>query len=139
MPMPQDYQVAQQAFNALLDETRDALGLATRNQAYTVLEAVLVTFRRRLTADEVLLFADALPAVVRAVFVAGWTPAERQDGFGPRAAMEAEVKTLRRHHNFAPEGAIATVARALRRHIDDTRFDKALAGLPREARVYWEI
>lgn len=138
MPMPQEYQIAGQAFDALVEDARDALDLATRNQAYTVLEAVLMTFRHRLTPDEVLLFADGLPAVARSMFVSGWTADEKCDGFGSRAALEAEVQAFRRDHNFAPDGSIRTVAAVLRRHGDGARFDKALAGLSPEARVFWE-
>ena len=51
MPMPQEYQIATQRFDAFLADAQDTLGLATRNQAYTVVQAVLLTFRRRLAAS----------------------------------------------------------------------------------------
>ncbi|WP_306117748.1 MULTISPECIES: DUF2267 domain-containing protein [unclassified Roseitalea] len=138
MPMPQDYQIAQQAFDALIADARDRLGLATRNQSYTVLQAVLTVFRRRLTPAQILIFADALPALTRAIFVAGWHEGEHRAGFGSRTALEAEVRDLRRHHNFAPEGSIRIIAGVLRRHADADRLAAALAALPERARRYWD-
>lgn len=137
MPMPQQYQIAQQAFDALIEDARDALGLATRHQTYTVIEAVLVTFRRRLGPDDVLIFADGLPALLRAIFTANWSPDEHRPQFASIAALEDEVAGLRRHHNFAPRGSIAAVAGAVRRHVDAERFDSALARLSPEAREFW--
>lgn len=138
MPMPQDYQLATQRFDAFLADAGDALGLATRHQSYTVIEAVLLAFRRRLSPDEVLIFADGLPAVVRAIFVAGWDVAEHRPGFPPRDVLQAEVRALRADHNFAPPGAISTVAAVLRHHVDRDRFDKAMAKLSPEAQTFWE-
>ena len=138
MPMPQEYQIAAQRFEAFLADAGDALGLATRNQTYTVVEAVLLTFRRRLTAEQVLVFADGLPPMLRAIFVAGWRAGEPPADFADRAAMEREVRALRRNHNFAPEGSIAKVAGSFFRHVDTVRFDKALAGLSPEAKAFWE-
>jgi uncharacterized protein (DUF2267 family) len=138
MPMPQDYQLAAQRFDAFLADAGDALDLATRNQTYTVVQAVLLAFRRRLRPDEVLVFADALPALLRAVFVAGWDAAEYRPGLPPHDALEAEIRSLRADHNFAPAGSIALVARSLRHHVDRDRFDKAMAKLSPEAHMFWE-
>ena len=137
MPMPQQYQRAGEAFDAFLRDARDELGHATRNQTYTTVEGVLLAFRRRLTVEQGLRFADALPAVLRAMFVAGWDTFEPPVPFGSREAMTAEVKALRRDHNFAPETAIRDVARALARHVDATDFEAVMARLPREARAFW--
>ncbi|MCR9123163.1 MAG: DUF2267 domain-containing protein [Phyllobacteriaceae bacterium] len=136
--MPQEYQLATQRFDAFLADAGDALGLATRNQTYTVVEGVLLAFRRRLKPDEVLIFADALPAVLRAIFVAGWTVSEHMSGFPGRDALEAEVRALRADHNFAPAGSIGLVSRTLRHHVDRGRFDKAMAKLSPEAQMFWE-
>lgn len=138
MPMPQDYQLAAARFDAFLADAADALGLATRNQTYTVVEAVFLTFRRRLAPDAVLFFADGLSPMLRALFVAGWHPDERRAGFVARDALEDEVRSLRRNHNFAPPGSIAAVAAVLRRHVDPERFDKALSHLSPEAQLFWE-
>ena len=137
MPMPQQYQRAGEAFDAFLRDARDELGHATRNQTYTTVEGVLLSFRRRLTVAQGLRFADALPAVLRAMFVAGWDGNLPPVPFAERDAMTAEVKALRRDHNFAPDSAIRDVARAVSRHVDEAAFDKALAALPKQARTFW--
>ena len=137
MPMPQHYQRAGEAFDAFLREARDELGHATRNQTYTTVEGVLLAFCRRLTVAQGLRFADALSAVLRAMFVANWNMSEPPVPFGSREAMTAEVKALRRDHNFAPETAIRDVARALARHVDATDFKAVMARLPKEAQAFW--
>lgn len=139
MPMPQEYQIAAQDYDAFINDARQALDLETRNQVYTVVEAVFVTFRRRLEANDVLAFASALPALLRAIFVANWDPADRTDRFGTPADWAREVRSLRRHHNFAPEDAVSILAGVLRRHVDTGRFDKMLDGLSPEARKYWKV
>ena len=137
MPMPQQYQRAGEAFDAFLQDARDELGHATRNQTYTTVEGVLLAFRRRLTVEQGLRFADALPPVLRAMFVAGWTTSEPPAPFAAREAMTAEVKALHRDHNFAPDTAIRDVARALAKHVDATNFEAALATLPEQAWAFW--
>ena len=136
--MPQQYQRAGEAFDAFLRDARDELGHATRNQTYTTVEGVLLTFRRRLTIEQGLRFADALPAVLRAMFVTGWDTREPPVPFGSREAMTAEIKALRRDHNFAPDTAIHDVARALTRHVDASAFEAAVVALPEDARAFWD-
>ncbi len=138
MPMPRAYQRAAADFDAFLEDAREALGLATRHQTYTVIEGVFLTFRRRLRSDEVLVFATALPPLLRALFIADWTPDAPVTGFGDRDSLAREVQSLRRHHNFAPDDAIARVAGALRRHVGADALDAALARLPPPATAYWE-
>ena len=137
MPMPQEYQRASEEFAAFLADARDELGQATRNQAYTSVQAVLLVFRDRLTPEQVLCFAAALPAVLRALFVADWWASERPLPFGERSMMTREVQSHRRDHNFSPDTVIADVARAMRRHTDAGRFAEALSRLPRAATDFW--
>ncbi|MEP3276581.1 MAG: DUF2267 domain-containing protein [Stappiaceae bacterium] len=138
MPMPQEYAHACDTFDRFLVEARDALDLATRNQTYTVVQAVLVTFRKRLTADQVLLFADQLPVVLRAIFVSGWHAGDTTAAFGDRTDLTKEVQGLRRHHNFAPDNSIDVVTRVLRRYVDESRFDKVLMSISSDACLYWK-
>lgn len=137
MPMPQQYQRVGEAFDAFLRDARDELGHATRNQTYTTVEGVLLAFRRRLTVQQGLRFADALPAVLRAMFVAGWDRGGPTVPLGSREAMTAEVKALRSGHNFAPDTAIRDVARALAKHVDAPAFEAAMVTLPEEAQAFW--
>lgn len=137
MPMPREFQHASEDFDALLEDARDRADLATRHQTWTMIDAVLRVFRRRLTVAEGLRFAAVLPAVPRAMFVTDWDPSAPPVPFDDRAAMTREVQAVRPHHNFAPETAIAAVAGALRRQVDPIAFERALDGLPVAARAFW--
>ncbi len=137
MPVPSQYQRATDDFFAFLADARDAAGLTSVHQAYTMVQGVLQTFRRRLSLPDAIRFADVLPAVVRALFVADWDPAEPVRPFADRASMTAEVRALRPNHNFSPDTAIHDVAAALRRHVDVPAFEAILAALPEGAAEFW--
>ncbi|MFD2440093.1 DUF2267 domain-containing protein [Paracoccus kondratievae] len=74
MPMPWTYRHASKEWRAILDDLKDRMDLVSDNSAYTALDGVLQVFRRRLTAQQGLDFASVLPAIPRAIFVAGWRP-----------------------------------------------------------------
>ena len=137
MPMPQEYQLASQHYETFLSEAQEALELTTRNQTYTCVQAVLLTFRRRLDAEQVLTFADTLPTVLRAIFTAGWSRDEYNPDFGDEHDWATEVKALRAHHNFADDKTPARVAQILRCHVDLPRFEEALRQIGPDALRYW--
>ena len=139
MPMPQEYFAASRDFDAFMADAKAALGHGSHHQTYTPVQAVLTVFRRRLSVGDALRFADALPPVLRAIFVSDWDAEQAKRPFGPREAMEAEVRAFREHHNFAPPDAISTVAEVLRKHVDMRDFERVLATLPDEARAYWNL
>lgn len=138
MPMPMELQHASDEFERFLADARDFSGLATRNQTYTMVEGVLLTFRRRLEVQQALRFADVLPPLLRAIFVSDWDVSEPVRPFADRAALTREVQALRQHHNFAPDSCLSDVARALRRHVDAEAFDRVVATLPEGAADYWQ-
>ncbi|RVI55554.1 DUF2267 domain-containing protein, partial [Sinorhizobium meliloti] len=70
--IPMEYRQASADFDRFIVDARDIAALQTTNQAYTMVQAVLYTFRRRLEISDALLFANALPPVLRAIFVADW-------------------------------------------------------------------
>lgn len=137
MPMPQEYQLASQKFDAILSAVRDELGLATRNQAYMTLQAVLIVFRRRLSPQQIISFANVLPSVPRAIFVADWVEDEFVPSFGNSKELTDEIKSIRRHHNFSGDNAIPTVTSVLRRHMDAKEFDTVMETMPEDARRFW--
>lgn len=137
MPMPREFQHPCEDFDALLEAARVAADLTTRNQTWTMIDAVLRVFRRRLTVEQGLRFADVLPPLVRAMFVADWRIDTPPVAFPSRADLTAEVQDVRRHHNFSPETAIGCVTAALRRQVDPIAFEHVLATLPDGARDYW--
>ena len=137
MPIPMELQHASDDFERFLADARDGSGLATRNQTYTMVEGVLLCFRRRLAVQQALDFADVLPPLLRAIFVSRWDIAEPVLPFADRATLTREVQALRQHHNFAPDTCLVEVARALRRQVDAEAFDRVLATLPDGAVDFW--
>lgn len=137
--MPQTYFLASQDFDAFLLDVRDTCLLQTRHQAYHTLRAVLHTFRTHVTTQQALDFSNILPAVTRAIFVEDWMVSDNPPPFPDRAALIAEVKSVRRDHNMAPDSAIEDVAAALRRSsIDERELDRVLAGLSEGATDFWK-
>ena len=139
MTVPQEYKRASEQFEKLLVDARDAALLQTTNQSYTMVQAVLQTFRRRLDVNQALQFAGVLPAGLRALFVADWNPDEARRPFGDRATMTKEVQGLRPDHNSSPGTAIRDVARALRQNVDTAALDRILADLPAGAAAFWRV
>lgn len=72
MPMPWTYRQATREWQAFLSDARDAMDLTSDNATFTAVEGVLRAFRARLTVQEALDFAQVLPSVLRALFVADW-------------------------------------------------------------------
>ena len=137
MPMPLEYQHASDDFERFLAAARDRADLTTRNQTWTMVDAVLRVFRRRLTGAEGLRFAAVLPPLLRAMFVMDWDVEAPPLPFASRDALTREVQAVRPHHNFAPDTAIACVAGALRAEVETSAFEAVLAGLPEGARAFW--
>ncbi|MEZ2127463.1 MULTISPECIES: DUF2267 domain-containing protein [unclassified Sinorhizobium] len=139
MTIPMEYQQASRDFERFLADACDIAMLQTRNQTYTMVQGVLQVFRRRLSLSEGIFFANALPPVLRAIFIADWDLAEPVRAFEDHAVMTREVQSLRRDHNFSPGSAIRDVAAALRRNIDEATFDRVLGHLPKGAQEFWRI
>ena len=139
MPMPWTYRHATKEWRAILDDLRDRMGLVSDNMAYTAMDAVLQVFRRRLTAQQGLDFATVLPAIPRAVFVAGWTLQDPPLPFPDRAALVSEVKGVRPHHNLTPDTAIEATAWSLRRYMNRADLERVLATLPSGAVAFWHV
>jgi uncharacterized protein (DUF2267 family) len=137
MTVPNEYRRASADFDALLAAIAEEAGLATRHQAYTTLQGVLLAFRRRLTAQEGILFVQVLPPMLRALFVMDWDPLAAPAPVLDRAAWRREVRELRPNHNISPPSAIEDVAAVLWRSVDPERFSRCLAQLPAFAREFW--
>lgn len=137
MPMPMEYRQASVDFDRFMEDLKEVSMLSTSHQAYTMLQAVLQVFRRRLTVQQALEFANVLPPVLRAIFVSDWDSTEAMREFGTEAEMMAEVRSLRYNHNLSTDSAIRDVAEAVRRNMDPVVFDRALSKLPQAARDFW--
>jgi len=135
--VPREYKHASEDFMTFLKEAGDAASLPTSHQTYTMVDGVLQVFRRRLTPEQVLLFAGVLPPCLRALFIENWHPGEPVRPFGDRTALTHEVQNVRSEHNFAPDDSIAAVANALHMNIDRTAFADVLAKMPEGSAAYW--
>jgi uncharacterized protein (DUF2267 family) len=88
--------------------------------------------------EEAIRFSNALPAGMRALFVADWDDIDKSKlPFDSRASMTKEIWSLRPTHNFAPKTAISDVAFALRQVVDEEQFENVLTTLPPEAKRFW--
>ena len=137
--MPWTYRHASREWRAILDDLKERMALKSDNMAYTARDAVLQGFRRRLTAQQGLDFASVLPAIPRAVFVAGWVILDPPLPFAARGALVREVKQVRPHHNLTPDHAIEATAWTLRRHCDRADLERVLARLPEGAVAFWHV
>ena len=138
MPVPVEYKRASTIFEQFMLDARDISGLTTTHQTYTMVQGVFQAFRRRLDVKEAIRFANVLPPVLCALFVADWDLDEPRRPFADRATMTREVQALRPDHNFAPDSSIADVAAALRKNVDQLQLDRVLASLPAGAQDFWK-
>lgn len=137
MPMPWTYRQATREWQAFLAESRLAMNLESDNATYTAVQGVLRTFRRRLTPQQAIDFAQVLPSVLRALFVADWQLDEGPQPPGTRKDWTAEAMALRPHHNLTPPNCVAATALALRKSVLREDLDRVLAALPPFAAEFW--
>ncbi len=136
--MPWTYRHASTEWQRVLDVAKDEMDLVSNNSAYTAIEGVLLTFRRRLSVDQALRFADVLPAVLRAIFVTHWHP-QAPAPWGEREDQVAEAQALRAHHNLTPGNCIEATAIALRAVVREDEIDPVLATIGPEGQAFWHV
>ncbi|MDZ7904739.1 MAG: DUF2267 domain-containing protein [Cypionkella sp.] len=136
--MPWTYRQASREWAAFLDDAKEAIGTPTDHSTFTAVEGVLRAFRARLTLEQSIVFAQVLPAVLRALFVANWTPAP-PIAAGTRADWTAQAQSLRAHHNLAPAHVVMATALALRKSVHFADLEATLAQLPPFAAEFWRI
>lgn len=137
MTVPAEYERSSAKFYEFLIEARDISGLWSTHVTYTMVQGVFRVFRRRLSVDQSIQFANELPICLRALFVTDWDLSEPIRKFESLEAMTAEVKELRSRHNFSTDSAIQSVAAALRKQVNAESFDRLLEGLPAGAKEFW--
>lgn len=139
MPMPLEYRQASADFDAFMKDLVATSMIQTSHQAYTMLQAVLHVFRRRLTVDQAIAFANVLPPVLRAIFVSDWDTEAPVKPFVDRDALMKEVRAFRHDHNLSTDTALEDVTVVIRRHVDQAAFERILNTLPPDARRFWYI
>lgn len=136
MPMPWTYRQATREWQAFLADAREAMDLTSDNATYTAVQGVLQAFRARLAPQQAIDFAQVLPSVLRALFVADWQLADPAPP-GTRADWTAEAMALRPHHNLTPPNCVDATAFALRKSVLREDLDRVLATLPPFAAEFW--
>jgi uncharacterized protein (DUF2267 family) len=136
MPMPWTYRQATREWQAFLADAREAMGLSSDNATYTAVQGVLRAFRRRLTPQQAVDFAQVLPATLRALFVADWHLCDPVPP-GTRADWTVEAMALRPRHNLTPAHCVAATALALRKSVLRADLESVLATLPPFATEFW--
>ncbi len=139
MPMPFAYRSVTKDFEKFLEDLLSVSSLATSNQCYTQTRAVFLVFRSHVEPQVALDFANALPPVLRAIFIEDWNLAAPVTPMPGKERLLAEVKAIREAHNFSTDTAIAEVALALRRNMNKLDYDLMLQKLPAEAAQFWKV
>ncbi|THV14363.1 DUF2267 domain-containing protein [Rhizobium rhizophilum] len=139
MPMPLEYRQASADFDAFMKDLVTTSMLTSSHQAYTMLQAVLQVFRHRLTVAQAIAFANALPPVLRAIFVSDWDVEAPPKPFVGRNELMKEVRAFRHDHNLSTDTAIEEVTATIRRHVDPATFERVLRTLPEEAGDFWSL
>lgn len=136
MTVPIDFKTATADFDKFLLDVRETCDLTTTNQVWGVLLGVFDVFRRRLTPEENLLFAKALPPLLRAALIETWHPT-KPIPFAERDALNREVQAYHADHQFASDRAIDEIVSVVWRHVDQARLQRALDQLPPQAAAFW--
>ena len=139
MPMPWTYRQATREWQAFLADAKSAMELTSDNAAYTAVQGVLRAFRRRLAPQQAVDFAQILPSVLRALFVADWRLDEGPLPPGTRDDWTAEAMALRPRHNLTPPNCVQATALALRKSVLREDLERVLATLPPFAAEFWSV
>ncbi len=91
MPAPAEITYASRNYEAFAADLTDAAMLQTHNQVYAMTRAVLHAFRDRLAVADAIAFAQGLPAVLRAIYVEGWSGGDAPVSFGGAEAFRADL------------------------------------------------
>jgi uncharacterized protein (DUF2267 family) len=137
MPMPFNYRTASRDFEKFIEDLRQLSLLQTSNQSYTEARSVFHVFRNHVAVQVALDFANALPAVLRAIFIEDWDISRPIKEFPPTDQLLNEVFAIRPDHNVSAETAITDVALALRMNMNPVDFEQMLATLPPRAAAFW--
>lgn len=97
-PVPREYQRIREDLYGFLVLARDKADVETTHRSYTMCQGVFRVFRRRLSLVDNIRFANALPAGIRALYVADWDDVPQEEGelskqfaFTSRQAMTEEI------------------------------------------------
>ena len=136
MTQPEDVEYASQLYQDWLAALKRQGLMETLNQSQAVMRGFMWELRRHMTTDQVLAFADALPALPRGIFLERWRPAAPE----PLASAEAFTAALTRRlspHTFPPDSVVADVFTVWASHVPARNAALMRDLLPEPLRPLW--
>ena len=110
--------------------------LQTHNQSQAMLRSVLHNVRRRMTTEQVLTFADALPPLPRGIFIEGWRPTDPPPIGSANEFLQEVVQDLSPRH--VPSDSIVTDTFAVLAKQSEPRAARTMKEqLPEQLRLLW--
>ncbi len=140
MSLPSTVSHAVQQLQVWLKELQLDAGLASEEEALSVLRAVLHQLRDRLTLDEGVQFAAQLPTLVRGIYYEGWLPRHVPDKSVATRQDFLDALTMRLlPHRLAPEPMAKSVFALLAHHLDPGEISDVIGQLPGEIKSLWPL
>jgi uncharacterized protein (DUF2267 family) len=137
MPFPIEYATATQDFYKFMDDVKQKADFHSFHVTYTMVQGVFQAFRRRVSIEEALCFANCLPVALRALFVKDWDINKPKKEFESFDKMNEDVKKLRHEHNFSRDNAIEIVSSVLLNHVEKVHFSKMMEKMSDDIKLFW--
>jgi uncharacterized protein (DUF2267 family) len=137
MSIPTTINHAVQQTQEWLKELRQNGDLASEDEAYAVLRAVLHQLRDRLTVAEAVDLGAQLPLIVRGIYFEGWRPSHVPEKVRTRQKFLDGIIMKLLPHRVAPEPAARDVFALLAHHCDPGEIGDVIAQLPGEIKELW--
>jgi len=135
MTIPLDVTNATEQLEAWVQELQERALLGSVNQSFPLLRAVLQELRDRVTLDDALRLADALPALVRGVMLERWHP-EVPNPLAGRPYLAAVRERVAGHH-VPPDSIVDDVLAVLAHRVYPQQVTVLTERLPPELQAPW--
>lgn len=129
-----------QKTNLWLKDIMTLLNWESREKAYSVLRAVLMAVRDRLTIDESADFSAQLPLVIRGIYYDGWRPAGVPIKMRTKAEFFARVSEFLRSTDpeLNVEAAVRAVIATIKKHVTAGEVSNIKGRMPKKLFDLWE-
>jgi uncharacterized protein (DUF2267 family) len=126
---------ASNSFERWMKALKDRAALQTQEECIVTFRAVLHCLRERMTTPQVLSFADALPALPRGIFLAGWRPGHALPSGAPTTFLHDVMEDLSSHH--VPDSIVADLFFVLDHQSGPPKSEAMRDQLPDQLRSLW--
>lgn len=137
MTIPLDVTNATEQLQAWVLDLQTRAMLGSVNQSFPMLRAVLQEVRDRLSVDDALRIADALPALARGVMLEHWQPQDPVPAAG-RSVLEGVRARVAGHH-APPDSIVDDVLAVLAHRVYPQYLPVLTAHLPAELQPAWRV